>query len=188
MNDNTANKDLVWELDRFQQRQKATDFAQQFKNKLCVYSRSVEQLYSNYDMLVDTDDANQLHILPDQFAYHDTFFNVSGHSVSATGLSIISGEVVGREGLHITVPTKDRSGQRKVKALPLQEGLELINDTYLSDQRFLPVVEKGDLREFKANAPMLHLHRIQIDLLRERSAMERASIEGTIEEMLPQLA
>lgn len=182
-----ANSDLIWDLQRFAKRQKATDFLQQFANKLCVYSRSVEQLYSNYDMAVDGEDADHVHILPDQNAYHDTFFNVSGHSVSATGLSIIAGDVVGKEGLHITIPTKDKNGQRKIKAVPLQEGLSLINDSYLSDQRFLPVVVKGDLREFKASAPMLHLHRIQIKLLPDRSAMERDSIASAIEELLPSL-
>jgi hypothetical protein len=44
------NNDLVWDLDSFQKRQRAQDFVMGFENQLCVYSGSVEQLYTNYNI------------------------------------------------------------------------------------------------------------------------------------------
>ena len=44
------NKDLVWDLEAFNQRQRAIDFVMGFENRLCVFSGSVEQLYTNYNI------------------------------------------------------------------------------------------------------------------------------------------
>lgn len=184
MNASDDNKDLVWDLDRFKQQQQAAEFIQLFENKLCVFSQSVQQLYSNYSVFFPEDHNRKMVVLPDPHAYHDTYFNIAAAAVSPTGLNIIPGAMVGREGLHITVPVRAPDGSKKTKAVPLQKGLGLINQRFPQGRRFLPVLMKGDLREFEARMPLLHLHRIQVHLLTDRSELERGSIERTIEERL----
>lgn len=178
------NKDLIWDLDRFKQQQRAAEFIKLFENKLCVFSKSVEQLYTSYSIFFPEDFNHKMVVLPDPHAYHDTYFNIVGGSVLPTGLNIIPGDMVGREGLHITVPVRAPDGSKKTKAVPLQKGLRLINQRFPEGRRFLPVLVKGDLREFEARMPMLHLHRIQVHVLTDRSEMERGGIERTIEERL----
>jgi hypothetical protein len=45
---------------------------------------------------------------------------------------------------------------------------------------FLPVLVKGDLREFNQQMPYLHLHRLQVARLTRLSSFERDDIQHTI--------
>ena len=45
-----SNRDLVWDLDQFKQQKLAQEFVLQFENRICVYSGSVEQIYTNYNV------------------------------------------------------------------------------------------------------------------------------------------
>ena len=83
------NKDLVWELDGFNQKQEAIDFAMGFENKLCVFSGTVGQLYTNYNIFFPQEESRKLVILPNPYAHHDTFHGIPEAAVSATGLYII---------------------------------------------------------------------------------------------------
>lgn len=67
------NSDLAWDLDEFAQAQRAMEFVRQFESTLCVFSPSVEQIYSNYNMYFPEDWDRKLVILPDAGAFHDTF-------------------------------------------------------------------------------------------------------------------
>ncbi|MEQ8690884.1 MAG: hypothetical protein RIC89_08615, partial [Pseudomonadales bacterium] len=95
------NSDLAWDLDEFTQATRAMEFVQQFEQTLCVYSPSVEQIYSTYNMFFPEDWDRKLVILPDATAFHDTFFHVQTDSISATGLYIVPGELMGKSGLYL---------------------------------------------------------------------------------------
>ena len=166
-----ANNDLVWDMDEFKHRKLATDFVKRFENKLCVYSGSVEQLYSNYNIYFPEDEGRKMVILPDPYAYHDTFQGVSEGAISKTGLTIVPGELIGKQGLHLTVPIKGEDGARKYRVVPLQTGLQAINKRRPANKPFLPVLMKGDLREIENKVPALHLHSIEVDKLQSRSEM-----------------
>jgi hypothetical protein len=45
---------------------------------------------------------------------------------------------------------------------------------------FLPVLMKGDLREFDQQMPYIHLHRLQLARLERLSSFERDDIQQTI--------
>jgi hypothetical protein len=184
MNGGEQNRDLVWDLDGFKRRQLAVDFIRRFENKLCVYSGSVEQLYTNYDIYFPEEENRKMVILPDPYAYHATFQNVPSPAVARTGMNIIPGELVGKSGLYLTVPLKGGEG-RKAKVIALQSALRAINERRPSDDPFLPVLVKGDLREFQQRAPMLHLHCVHLNRLGQRSQMERNSIRRVITDKLP---
>jgi hypothetical protein len=187
MSTEQSNNDLVWDMKEFKHRKLATDFVKRFENKLCVYSGSVEQLYSNYNIYFPEDEGRKMVILPDPYAYHDTFQGIDEGAIQMTGLTIVPGELIGKQGLHLTIPVKDKEGKRKYRVVPLQAGLQAINKRRPPDKPFLPILMKGDLREIENKVPALHLHSIQVDKLSSRSALERSGIQQVIAEKLPEI-
>ncbi len=178
----TDNKDLVWDLESFNQRQRAIDYVMGFENKLCVYSDSVEQLYTNYNIFFPKEEQRRLVILPNPYAHHDVFQGLPEEAVFATGLNIIPGETVGKKGLYLTIPF--RSGRNRYRAVPLQMGLEIINRQRPENKPLLPVLKKGDLRELDSKTPCLHLHCIDLDRMDDLSTLERNGIKSVIMERL----
>jgi hypothetical protein len=138
MSTEQSNNDLVWDMKEFKHRKLATDFVKRFENKLCVYSGSVEQLYSNYNIYFPEDEGRKMVILPDPYAYHDTFQGIDEGAIQMTGLTIVPGELIGKQGLHLTIPVKDKEGKRKYRVVPLQAGLQAINKRRPPDKPFLP--------------------------------------------------
>lgn len=181
-----ANRDLVWDMDEFCQRNLATEFVKRFENKLCVYSGSVEQLYCNYNIYFPEDENRRMVILPNPYAHHDTFQGVPEDAIRTTGMSIVPGELIGKQGLHLTIPFKS-GNSKKIRIVPLQAGLRAINNSRPADRPFLPIVMKGDLREIERRVPSLHLHTIALERLGNRSALERSGIKHAIFEKLPQI-
>jgi len=179
------NPDLAWDLKDFNQRQRAMDFVLQFETTMCVYSPSVEQLYTNYNMFFPRELSRRLVILPDPTAFHDTFFYISPKAVVATGLYIIPGELIGKEGLYLANVSEDRTlGRRRI---PFEAGMRAIMANRPADDPFLPVLAKGDLREFDGSWPVMHLHRLKPKVLAEISQLDRSSLGNVITEKLESL-
>ena len=179
------NPDLAWDLDEIINRQQAEQFVMQFETTLCVYSGTVEQLYSNYHIFFPTDQGRKMVILPDPAAYHDTFHGVHPEAVSETGLYVVPGELIGRSGLYVTNLLKDRRmGPRQI---PFEQGMRKIMTRRPDTDPFLPVLAKGDLREFEQRWPVLHLHRIELSKLMDRSALERKGIQDVVMEKIEEL-
>lgn len=174
---------LIWQLDHFNNHQRAIRFVKQFQETLCVFSAPVSQLYTNYEISVPEADDRSLIILPNPYAYHDTFNGIPEESVKATGINIIPGDLVGKEGLQITLPMH-KDGQRIIRPVPLKAGLWALMRREKATDPFLPVITKGDLRAFRKDDPCLHLHRIIPARLTERSRMEISSIQRVIREKL----
>ena len=166
-----TNSNLVWNLDKISNKLRATNFVMQFKRTLCVYSGPVQQLYTNYDIVLPKDD-DKLIILPNPFAAHDTFDFVPPDAIRPTGINIIPGDLIGKSGLYMSFPIKDENGKSKTRFLPMRSGLHSIMKRYPKDAPFLPVLTKGDLREFKADIPCVHLHRIALPELTKMSKLE----------------
>lgn len=177
------NPDLAWDLDEFRQTDRAQDFVLQFETTLCVYSPSVEQLYTTYNMYFPT--SGKLVILPDPAVFHDTFNFIEPDAVTATGLYIIPGELIDKSGLHLANVNEDRTlGNRQI---PFEAGLRSIMNKRPDDDPFLPILAKGDLREFEESWPVLHLHRVRSEALPRLSDLDKASIASVIAEKLETL-
>jgi hypothetical protein len=171
------NEHLVWDLTRLTDHDRATRFAMRFQESLCVYSPPVEQLYTNYEIIVPEDNRRKLIILPNPHAFHDTFNRVTVDAVVQTRMFIIP-DAAG--DLQLLIPLN--SGvQRK---LPLGVGLNFIQSKLGPNVPFLPVLTKGDLREFSPSLPMLHLHRIVLDKIVGHSEMEVRTIRKVIQDNL----
>jgi hypothetical protein len=179
------NPDLAWDLDDFNHRERAMEFVKQFETTMCVYSPAVEQLYTNYRMYFPQEWQRKLVILPDPTAFHDTFFHIQTEAVVSTGLYIVPGELVNKEGLYLANVKQNRTlGERQV---PFEAGLRAIMRRRANDDEFLPVLAKGDLREFEQSWPVLHLHRIKPKVLERISDLDRSSLCTVITEKLDSL-
>lgn len=176
--DDETNKDLVWSLESFNRRDLAKNFIARFESRLCVYSPSVEQVYTNYSINFPNNENGKMVVLPNPYAFHDTFHSVTSNAVRDTGLFIVPGALIGKSGLFVVVKYKNQ----KVKPVPLPIRHALKKMVRTSDDRdpFLPILIKGDLREFNSETPCLHLHRIKLDDLHSRSDFEKENIKKAI--------
>lgn len=166
---------LVWDLEKIHNRKRAIGFIMQFKKTLCVYSGPVQQLYSNYDIFLPEDEDRKMVILPNPHAHHDTFIKIPETAVTPTGLNIIPGVLIGKQGLYIAMPPKNPD--EPPKTMPLTVGLHAIIKRHSAERPFLPVLTKGDLREFQSNIPCVHLHKINIDRI---SGLSNLELQGII--------
>jgi hypothetical protein len=174
---------LIWRLSHFENYKRAQTFVKQFQNTLCVYSGPVQQLYTNYDITIPEDEERSLVILPNPYAYHDTFNGIGEQSVVATGMSIIPGETQNDTGLYLTLRML-RDSKEVTRCVPLKVGLYALMQKETAEVPFLPVITKGDLRAFNRDAPALHLHRIVPSRLTDRSMMEIRGIQKVIRNKL----
>lgn len=182
---NQQNADLVWDLNALNQHQRAMNFVKQFENRLCVFSGSVKQLYTNYSIFFPEEASRQMVILPDPYAFHDTFSHMDASAVQSTGLHVIPGNLIGKEGLYLVISHKNKN-VRSVP-IPFQEGMRQILRRSNDEDPFLPVLMKGDLREFNDKLPCLHLNRLRLKELSGLSGLEREGIRAVITDKLMSL-
>ena len=181
----SKNNDLEWDLKNIQEREKARRFLAQFENLLCVYSPSISQMYSNYTLNFPADNDRKLVVLPNPYSFHDTFTGIDPSCIRDTGLFIIPGKLIRREGLYIYV--KLRNSEKAPAPVPLKAGLARMLSSQMSQDPFLPILVKGDLREFKSELPCLHLHRIKLSSLQGMSQFEKKDIQRIIVERLKKM-
>lgn len=177
-NEHQKNNDLVWNLDSFTQRDLAKSFVSRFESRLCVYSPSVEQVYTNYTINFPSTESGKMVVLPNPYAFHDTFHGITSESVRDTGLFIVPGALIAKTGLYVIV--KYKNSRVKPVPLPLRHALKKMVQTGKEDDPFLPILIKGDLREFDSDTPCLHLHRIKLSALEKRSEYEKNTLRKAI--------
>ena len=181
----SKNEDLIWDLGKIQHKNRAKNFVKLFEKKLCVYSSAVKQIYTNYNIFFPEGANKQMVILPDPYAFHDTFNHIDTNAICETGLYIIPGALIGRKGLYLIISYKNKD--IKSVPIPFKEGMKQILRRTNSQEPFLPVLVKGDLREFNESLPSIHLHRIRSNRLKELSGLERESLRRIMTEKLMSL-
>ncbi len=171
----SQNKDLIWEMDTFKQRRSAHEFVMHFENKLCVFSGSVEQIYTNYSIFFPPEEHRRMVILPNPSAHFDICQGVPEEAVKPTGLFIVPNA---KRELMLRIPLKGQAAA--FRDLPLQVGMQLVNARRPTHLPLLPVLVKGDLRELDARTPCLHLHALSLSNLKKLSAMEVGAMRRVI--------
>lgn len=175
------NNDLIWDLEKFRKQQRAKDLILGVENRLCVFSGSVEQLYTNYDIFFPKEENRKLVILPNPYAPHDTFHGISEDLVSPTGLFLVGADGESHvRNLQLIIPIN--RAEKKYRKVPFAIGMKMINSR--RNKTFLPVVMKGDLREFNQDTPCLHLRSLNLSKVKMLSNLEVNSIETVIQERL----
>lgn len=179
------NTDLIWDLEQLSHLKRAAKFIRKFENRFCVFSSNVRQLYTNYSIFFPEELHRQMVILPDPYAFHDTFNHLDPDAVKPTGVHIIPGDLIGKNGLYLLISHKDKN-VRSVP-IPFQEGIRQILRRCNTNDPFLPVLMKGDLRELNEKLPCVHLHRLNLNELTNLSELERDGIRNVITNKLMQL-
>lgn len=176
------NPDLIWDLDALAKRELAERFIRLFENRLCVYSESVSQLYTNYALHFPKELGRKMVVLPNPYAFHDTINHISPNAVRKTGLCVLPGEFHRMRGLMLA-----RLGPKGelLQARPFKPALaQIITKLKSSGDVFLPILVKGDLREFDQRMPFLHLHRLVLSGLPHLSGFERSDLQNTVTKKL----
>lgn len=169
--------DLVWDLSNITHKNRAISFLHRFEQSLCVFSSAVSQLYANYK-IAPINNAENLIILPDPYAWHDTFQSVPHSAVRGTGLFIVPGKAINREdGLYLLQRSK-KTG--KYNTMELNQGIALARKASSNQNPFLPVIMNQDLRQLPNRAPLLHLHRVDTKQLSHLSSFQIDDIARTI--------
>lgn len=176
------NKDLEWSLGSIAKRQLASSFVMNFESRLCVYSSSVEQFYTNYTINFPNNNVEKMVILPNPYAFHDTFHGINAEAIRDTGLHVLPGETIGKKGLYLMVNYRNKNVTPA--PIPFKQALKKMLLSQHSKDPFLPVLVKGDLREFNTDTPCLHLHRIKLSELTRLSDFEKQSIQNAITDKL----
>ena len=144
-----------------------------------MYSESTRQLYTNYNLHFPADYGRKMVVLPNPYAFHDTLHGIDPVAVRKTGLCVLPGVVLGKPGLLLT--TQIRDGGPAPKTMPFKPALaQIISNQKKIGDVFLPILMKGDLREFDQSMPYIHLHRLQVQRLTLLSSFERDDIQQTI--------
>lgn len=182
-----TNQDLVWKVGNTQYAESAVQFLKRFESALCLFSNTVDQLYSNYEMMPVSNGSKRIVALPNPHAYHDTFSNVDSEAIVPTGIRIIPSELTQTDfsgNLSMLFRSK-KTG--KVHTMPLAEGIKKLEKTF-GEGNFLPVMINKDLHLINGNIPAMHLHRVQLDKLERLSMFQRSDIKITIEKKMAELA
>lgn len=187
INFNTGqNQDLVWDLERMARHELAARFVRFFENRLCVYSDSVSQIYTNYSVHLPTGHNRKLVVLPNPYAFHDTLNHIEPAAVRPTGLCILPGTLTGEAGLLLSERIDD--SERMPRTIPFRVGMaRIISKHRRKGRSFLPIMMKGDLRELDRQMPYIHLHCLSLDHLTRLSPFEREDIRINITRKLLRL-
>ncbi len=174
-------KDLIWDLRQIQSPRRAFHFMEAFKTGLCVFSKSVLKIYTNYSVHMPHQanlNESKLVILPQFQAYHDIVNNISDEAVEATSCRVIPGQAINKKGTFLAGKMK---GCRSASVLPLATAVKAIRMGAYEDGRFLPLLAYGDLKEMPSkNIPYLTLHRINLNKLTHLADFEKDMLERTV--------
>lgn len=178
-----TSADLVWRLKGFSYPEKAVEFLKRFEGSFCVFSQSLRQLYSNYELIATKHGAERTVVtLPNVRAHHDTFFNIPAEAIVPTGIIVCPGEIKGHSDW-LLCQKSTKSG--RWKSVELNRGFKQLQVASASDDPFLPVIMTSDLRRSpQRDLPIMHLQRISIKKLASISALQRSDIKLVIREKL----
>ncbi len=95
MTSQRSNHDLIWTIGNTKYAEGSIRFLKRFETSLCLFSNTVAQLYSNYEM-VPVVGSSGIVALSNPHAYHDTFSNIDHNAIVPTGIRIIPSEYIGK--------------------------------------------------------------------------------------------
>lgn len=141
---------------------------------LPVYSPALRQLFLEYDVYFTK---KAVVVLPDPIDYTATFSHVPEPSIRTTGIFLLPNA----NGLSMSIRLK--SGKRVSLTFP--QALKLIQNNLRVP--FLPVVKRGDLRDFNQRLPCLQLNALVLNKATTMSQFTRNDLTQSIQEGIGEL-
>jgi len=181
---NDENGDLKWDISHLSQKKQAANFLKCFEQKLCVYSPSVKQLYSKYSMNIPAYFKGNMVILPDPYGFNENFSNIPTSAIQKSAIHIIPGSTSTPEKYYIVASLK---GGRTSNPIAFKRAMEKLICLSNDKETFLPVITKGDLREFNLEQPCIHLHTLKLSKLDSLSPLQKNSLKNTIIDLIKQI-
>jgi len=174
-------RDLIWDLMHVKSPDRAFKFMDAFKTGLCVFSSSVQKVYTNYSVHMPNSanlEDKKLVILPQFQAFHDIVNNIPEEAIEATTCKIIPGQAINKKGVFLSGKMK---GCRSPSVLPLKTAIKAIQLGAYAEGKFLPLLAYGDLKEMpKKNIPYLMLHKINLEKLTHLADFEISMMERIV--------
>src|SRR5690606_32150322 len=160
--------DLIWSLSQLNDKDRGRAFLLGMSEHLPIYSASVRQLYLSYDVGFAGDNAV---IIPHRYSFTETYSRIEAENIRHVGIQLLPTS----NGIEMAVKKKDGG----TAFLPISMGLRLVQKR-LGSIPFLPVIQKGDLREYSLHQPALQLHALDIRGLHDLSQFNKMDITRAI--------
>ncbi len=173
-----SNK-VVWDISDFSNQAMALEFVNSLRSTLCVYYNTLSHIYGEYNIETVRQDGLSLVVVPHTYSL-ERFTHIPEHAIRPTGLSLFPGWFYGHKAPYVmTMLVKNKNGRRRTKPILPENALAVI-DKLEPGKAFLPLLMRGDLREFNQRTPYVHLHRLVPEFLTTLSAFDRGQLAGLI--------
>lgn len=175
---NLASK-VVWNISDFRNKAMALQFVTSLRQTLCVYSNTLHHIYGEYAIESVRQDGLSLVVVPQTYSL-ERFTHIPENAISPTGIFVFPGWYFGHKAPYVmTLPVRD--GKRMKRSRPiLPENTFHMIEKRIPGKTFLPLLQRGDLREFNQRTPYVHLHRLLPEKLDTLSAFDRGQLSGLI--------
>lgn len=138
-------EDLIWSIEEMQAKEEGMRFLNNVSQFLPVYSSALRQLYSSYETYFTK---TNVVILPNNEDYTATYSRVPFEAIKNTSI-LVYPSIDG-------VLANLRMNNATAISLPLSKAFQLIRSQLKGP--FLPVIQRGDLRDYDQLRPCLHLN------------------------------
>jgi hypothetical protein len=166
--------DLHWSIEEMRTKETGKQFLLNLAQFLPVYSPALRQVYSEYDTHFTK---TAVVILPDPVDFTSTYSHIPEIAVKATGILLHPTA----DGVGVNMRLKNN----KAVTLPLTQAFGLIRNQLRGP--FLPVIKRGDLRDFDQLTPCIHLNALALGRAETLSRFERLDITRTLDERVHEL-
>ena len=166
--------DLHWSIEEMRTKETGKQFLLNLAQFLPVYSPALKQVYSAYDTYFTK---SAVVILPDPVDFTSTYSHIPEPAVKATGILLHPTP----EGIGVNMKTRNK----KTVTLPLPKAFMLIKNQL--NGPFLPVIKRGDLRDFDQLTPCIHLNALALGKAETLSRFERMDINKALDKQTNEL-
>jgi hypothetical protein len=166
--------DLHWSIEEMRTKETGKQFLLSLAQFLPVYSPALRQVYSDYDTYFTK---SAVVILPDPVDFTSTYSHIPEPAVKATGILLHPTP----DGIGVNMRLKNN----KTVTLSLPRAFMLIRHQLKG--AFLPVIKRGDLRDFDQLTPCIHLNALALTRAETLSRFERRDITKALDARVNEL-
>lgn len=158
--------DLIWSMDLIQDKERGREFLETMAEYIPTYSPLVRKLYTQYDVTFSRDTAV---ILPKPYSHTQNFSFIPNDAIKTIGIRILPS----LSGMAMVIGVKNGKPPHR---LAFADGLAMVRRK-MGPLPFLPIIQKGDLREYRLSDPALYVRAVDI---RELDAFSKFDVQGIV--------